>query len=280
MAYGGDPMSNPAIPLPPAFQTVVDRFVAACAADQRVLAAFLGGSYATGAADEHSDLDLGLITTDEAYDEFMAGREGFIRLLGEPLFLEHFDNPHTLFFILAGGAECELAVGRAGAFTHIHGGPYRVLLDKQGIMAGAEFPWHTVPPEEQAENLRRLIFWFWHDLSHLIAAVGRGQLWWAQGQLEILRLSCVNLLRLRQDFVAATDSYDKVEKAVSAEQLAPLQATVGPLERDALLRAASVVVAFYRELAEPLAQAHGIPYPHRLDEVMISRLARLDDRRR
>ena len=76
-------MSNPAIPLPPAFQTVVDRFVAACAADQRVLAAFLGGSYATGAADEHSDLDLGLITTDEAYDEFMAGREGFIRLLGE-----------------------------------------------------------------------------------------------------------------------------------------------------------------------------------------------------
>ena len=40
----------------------IPRFVAACRADERVVAAFLGGSYARGTADAYSDLDLSLIT--------------------------------------------------------------------------------------------------------------------------------------------------------------------------------------------------------------------------
>ena len=52
---------------------VISRFIAACQADERVVAAFLGGSYATGRADTYSDLDLFLITTDAAYADFFAG---------------------------------------------------------------------------------------------------------------------------------------------------------------------------------------------------------------
>jgi len=39
-------------------QIVMNRFVAACQADERVVAAFLGGSYARGTTDAYSDLDL------------------------------------------------------------------------------------------------------------------------------------------------------------------------------------------------------------------------------
>ena len=77
----------------------MNRFVAACQADERVLPAFLHGSYVKGTADAYSDLDLGLITTDEAYVDFYAGREAFIRLLGEPVFLEDFGATLTLLFI-------------------------------------------------------------------------------------------------------------------------------------------------------------------------------------
>src|SRR5262245_4875251 len=70
------------IRLPHNHHVVVSRFVAACQADERVVAAFLGGSYARGTADFYSDLDLGLITTDVAYEDFQAGRAVFIRLLG------------------------------------------------------------------------------------------------------------------------------------------------------------------------------------------------------
>jgi len=76
-------------PLPPHHQHLLDRFTAACRADTRVVAAFLGGSYALGTADLYSDLDLYLITTDEAFDDFLAGRDAFIRSLASPLAQRH-----------------------------------------------------------------------------------------------------------------------------------------------------------------------------------------------
>src|SRR5215468_449313 len=92
-------------------QAVINRFVAACQTDERVVAATLYGSYARGAADAYSDLDLGLITTDEAYEEFVAGREAFVRQLGEPAFLEDFDSTVTVFFMFTDGTEGELSIG-------------------------------------------------------------------------------------------------------------------------------------------------------------------------
>ncbi len=259
-------------------QVVMNRFVAVCQADERVVAAFLGGSYARDAADAYSDLDLYLITTDEAYDDFFAEREAFMRRLGEPTFLEdyHGGGGDFVFFFFTDGTEGELGLGRESHFTHIHGGPYRVLLDKKGILAGAVFPWHEAAQAEQTKTLHRLVSWFWHDLSHhFIATMARGQLWSAYGALEDMRLTCVNLARLRENFQAEAEGYEKVEQALPVEQLAPLQATFGPMERGAMLQAAHVIVRFYQELAPPLARAHGIPYPADLERVMSDRLEQL-----
>ncbi|MDX1523316.1 MAG: aminoglycoside 6-adenylyltransferase, partial [Anaerolineae bacterium] len=200
--------------LPHNHQTIANRFVAACQADARVVAAFLGGSYAGGAADAYSDLDLYLITTDAAYEGFLAGRETFIRRLGEPLFLEDFGTPYGLFYIFADGTEGELWIGHESHFKHIHGGPYRTLLDKMGFLEGVVFPAHVADPADQVERLRQLIMVFWHDLSHFIKALGRGQLWFAHGQLEVLRHICVNLARLRHNFSDAgvgEEPYFKIE---------------------------------------------------------------------
>ena len=263
-------------------QVVMNRFVAACQADERVVAAFLGGSYARGTADAYSDLDLCLVTTDEAYDDFFTGREAFLRLLGEPVFLGDFNGYgfDLVTFIFAGGTEGELVLGRESHFTHIHGGPYRVLLDKKGILAGAVFPWYEPAQAEQIEKLRQLVYEFWHDLSHhFITALARGQIWSAYGALEDLRLTCVNLARLRQNFQAAAEGYEKVEQAIPVEQLAPLQATFCPLEQTAMLQAALVIVRYYQELAPPLARAHGIPYPFDLERVVSDRLEQLRNAR-
>src|SRR5689334_1848898 len=100
------------MPLPHRYQVVVDRFVAVCREDPRVMAAFLGGSYARGMADAHSDLDLALLVTDEDYDNFVDGRAAFVRRLGEPLFLDDFGAAGVVFFILSDGSECELAFCR------------------------------------------------------------------------------------------------------------------------------------------------------------------------
>src|SRR5512146_2896723 len=114
-------MDNNQTKLQPNHQVVLDRFIAACRANDRIVAAFLGGSYARGAADEHSDLDIYLITTDESLDEFSNQREAFLHLLGEPLFIENFDMPNHVFYMFADGTEGELGFGKESDFAHIHG---------------------------------------------------------------------------------------------------------------------------------------------------------------
>jgi len=271
-------MDSQALQLSPKHQLFLDRFVAVCQADDRVLASFLGGSYAKGTADAYSDLDLSLITTNAAYDAFFADRATFLQQLGAPVFLESFGNPNIVFFIFPDDTEGELWLGSASRLDHIHSGPYRVLLDKQGMLTGAVFPEREPTQAEQIETLRRQVVWFWHDLSHFSTAIGRGQLGWAHGQLEALRLYCINLARLRQNFLDAevgSEGYWKLEQALAAAQLAPLEMTYCPLERGAMLQAVRTLVQFYQEQAQILTRTHGIAYPAALERVMLDRLDKL-----
>jgi predicted nucleotidyltransferase len=266
------------IHLPQNHQVVMDRFVTACQEDERVAAAFLYGSYAAGTADRYSDLDLFLITSDEAYADFLASRETFMRLLGEPLFLEDFGRPDILLSILSGGTECELSVGSESRFHHIYAGPYHVLLDKKGILANAVFPRHEADQAAQIKLLRQQVTWFWHVLSLFIKAMGRGQLWFAYGELEVLRQMCVNLARLRYNFSddwAGEEPYFKVEQVLPVEQLSPLQATCCPMEYEAMLQAGLVIFNFYQDVAPALARSHGIAYPVELESLMADHLEKL-----
>jgi predicted nucleotidyltransferase len=265
-------------PLPENHQIILARFVAVCQTDERVVAAFLGGSFARDAGDAYSDLDLNVIIADAAYDDFFAGRAAFIRQLGETVFLEEYASGGAdfVFFTLADGTECELGLGRQSHVTHLHVGPYRVLLDPQGMLAGALLPRPDVAPAEQRETLRRLIYWFWHDLSHhFITPLARGQLWSAYGGLEELRRTCVTLARLSERFTAEAQGYDKVEHVLPIERLAPLQETCCPLERERMLQATRVIVRYYETVALPLAHAHTLPYPTDLARMMADRLERL-----
>ena len=105
--------------------------------------------------------------------------------------------------------------------------------------------------------------------------MAHGNLWSAFGALEDMRLTCVNMIRLRQNFTEMAEGYEKVEQTVAVEQLVPLQESICLLERDAMLQAALVIVRFYQELAPPLAQAHDLPYPADLARVVYNRLALL-----
>jgi predicted nucleotidyltransferase len=267
---------NPTGPGPPRdLSVVVSRFVDACSADERIVAAFLDGSRATDEADEYSDLDLYVITTDEALEKVIAERGSLIRHLGEPVFTEDFGHDGIVFFILADGTECELSFSSEGAIEDIDVGPFKPLIDKRAILADAEFPFAQPDPEEQRERLRRVLNWFWHDLSHFAAALGRGDLWWAYGQLEALRRYCVNLVRIEHGVQAQEEPYEKLAKAVPVSDLAALQSTFCPMERDAMLRAALDVVRYFRERAPGVAAAYGSAYPAELERLMSDRLDRL-----
>jgi predicted nucleotidyltransferase len=262
-------------PLHPNHQFFLDKFLRACQRDERVVAAFLFGSYTNGKPDEHSDLDLCLVTTDESYDDFVAQRDSFVRLLGEPLFMEDFDIPDILFLIFPDGSEVEVNYARESQLSHLFTERYKVLLDKKNITGNLSIHERETDIAGQTKKLRRFTYGFWHDFSHFVTAMGRDQLWWAQGQLEFLRSICVGLARLRNDFSDTEvegEVYFKIEKAMPVEMLSPLQESLCPMERESMLRAGFLLAKYFKEVAEPLATEHDIRYPTELEALMIDRL--------
>lgn len=257
---------------------MISRFTRLCQEDDRIVAGFVCGSYARGAADEYSDLDLGLVTRDDAWDEFTREKADFIRRLGEPLLLEDFDQPDAVFFIMESGIEGELYLAPSSAPTRIYAPVFAPLVDKTGLLQGVSFTGQIPAPAKQRELLRRQVCWFWHDLSHFITAMARRQHWWAYGQLETLRRTCLTLAHLQQDFTTEMDVHDpyyKLEKFLPAEVLAPLQASICRLEPGAMLEAVQVILRYYRAVAPSLAQEHGIAYPSELDRLLTGRLSQI-----
>lgn len=266
--------------LRPNHEAFVDRFVNACQADDRIVAAFLGGSYVKGYADAYSDIDLCVITTERSLEEFFHQREAFLQSLGDLVFLEDFGSPNSAFYIFADDTEGELNFGSESRLNQIHSGPFKILVDKKNILTHATFPPFVPLSSERVEKLHQHIYGFWHELSHFITATRRGQLWWARGQLEALRSICVNLARLKSNFLDpdfGEEAYFKLETVMAVEQLSALQATFCPMEKGAMLKAVPVIVRFYQELAPSLVQEHGIKYPQGLERVMLDRMQKLEE---
>jgi predicted nucleotidyltransferase len=256
-------------------ERLIERLVEAAEADARVVALLLYGSRAGGTWDAHSDVDIGLVATQEAYEAVVDGARNLVASLGEPLFLESFGDAAHLHAIFAEGAELELMVQRESDLDLDL--PHRVLLDRMGL-AGRHAGGAAIVGDDAAEReqVRRLLQWFWHDVGHVITALAREQPWWAHGQLEQLRGVCIDLARLDAGVpLEEGEPYWKVDEALRAEVLGPMAETIVPLELEPMRSASLALIDTYRELARPLTARHGLPYPDRLDALLTGRLEAL-----
>jgi hypothetical protein len=177
-----------------------------------------------------------------------------------------------VFFVLADGTESEIFFGVEGRLDEVDPGRYRTVFDPDGILDGVVFDEERADPDEHREVLRQSLTWFWHELSHFIAAIGREQLWWAAGQLEALRGHCVDLVRMEHGSWAAEEPYEKVDLVVDVDRLALLRSTFVPIEREALLRGANDLVRFFTETGPAVADAHCATYSVELERLMLDRL--------
>ena len=263
-------------PTPPRDHTaLLARFERLCRDDHRIVAGFLSGSLAREEADRYSDIDLGVLTSADGYDDVRAERPRLVEQLGEPLFVEDFGDDANIFFVLADGTEGELLVAQADRVDALNLGAYRVLVGDAGIADSGVLPIDAADRATLAEELDAVLRWFWHDLSHFVAAIGRVQLWWAAGQLQALRASCVNLVRIEHGLEAQEEPYEKLDTAISVSDLDQLRSTFAPLERGAMLEAGTELVSFFRERAPRVASAYAVTYPERLAATVSARLDEL-----
>lgn len=258
-------------------RALTGRLIEAGTADRRISAGFLGGSRARGEADEFSDVDVSLVVDDDAYEQLVSEKGAFVRRLGEPLFAEDFGNEGILFVIFADGVELELNLARRSELATLRPGPHEPLFDPDGILSGLPSEYEELDRTAQVDRLRRILFWFWHDVGHFTAAVGRGQLWWAAGQLEQLRGLCVDLVRIGEGVaVEEDDPYWKLDAEISSnDRIGELRSTFVPLELDAILGSGRSVLAFFRRTAPEIARANALRYPIELDRLVGGHLDRL-----
>jgi hypothetical protein len=251
--------------------------VSAAEADERVVAAALVGSNADRRADEHSDLDLVLVTTDEGFEEFCGQRDEFLRNVGEPLFSESWGRSARWFYVFSDGGDGDLTVVPASKVATAFDGPFAPLLDTAHVLDGVVVT--ARPPAALDEagrwEMQRRLTGFWHDYAHFITAWQRGQWWWANGQLEVLRGMCVNLLRLTRnptDAEVGDEPYWKLELSLGPDALARLVPTLNTFDPASMLAAGRALAALYRQLGRQLEAAHGLTYPAELERLVLARL--------
>jgi hypothetical protein len=90
-----------------------------------------------------------------------------------------------------------------------------------------------------------------------------------------MRMKCLKLARLSRDFETEHSAYSGVEIYVPAVELRPLETTCAGLDAGDMIRAARVLINYYRQVAPPLAARHGIEYPEGLERVTMARFERL-----
>jgi predicted nucleotidyltransferase len=241
--------------------------------DDRVAALFLGGSHAAGAADEYSDLDLYLITTDEAYESLRSERQALMHSLGEIVFLEeHSDFGFLmLLFMYADGVHGEMALAPARDLHEVHGGPHIALLDREGLLGGRVFEIHRLDEATRAGIARRQLTWFWYDRSLLDVALERGGLWTAHHHLELCRERCLDLALLRAHPEVWPGGHEKAERMLDAPTLAQFEPTVVMLDADQMRGAARRITQLYLQLGPEIARLCGISFPDRLVETQTRR---------
>src|SRR5438105_5382998 len=247
----------------------IERFARAAESDERVVAAFLGGSFAAGTADEHSDLDIYAVIDDAVYEQFFRDREAFVHRWADPVFVDTtanfiglgFDMVH---FVNRDGVTGELAIGKPSSMLAMHGGPHEPLVDRAGLLEGVTFPLYEPSADDRQASVERATSWFWLDVISLAKALGRGRTADAMRYLSSMR----DRLSTVVGEVRPEDDRERLRE--------PLLPTYVPAGRDRILEAASSLMALHRETGSRTEIRGSREYPDdlaRVAEVKLRRIA-------
>lgn len=249
---------------------LINRFGSICSQEPRIQAAFLGGSLVSGNEDTYSDLDLYVITNTEDHQGFFADRREFLSRLAKPVFLEDFNDFgfDMLIFILENGIQGELALAPADNFQSIHAGPYKILVDKPGLLRNATFPIERPSWDQQVETIRRNVQWFWRELSLACVALHRDQRWTAHQYLENASQRLANLVRIKHDFNNWAGGYEKIEAVVPRDELGIYEAAFSSLNEKAMLLSTRNLIESYKNVSRKLCEHYHLPYPANLEKTV------------
>ena len=237
--------------MPSAHRAFLEAAIPRLRADERLVGLAAGGSFISRTLDEHSDLDLVVVSRPEVSGEVLRDGPDIARRLG-PL-LATFPGDHVgeprLFISLYGPAllHVDFKFVSTEELAHRVENPV-ILWDRDGavrsVIAGtkAVYP----PPRLQWIEDR---FWVW--VHYVAVKIARGELFEAIDALEFVRARVLGPLIL-SEAGGQPNGVRRVEQTAPG-RVAALRSTLASHDRPSCWRALIATLTLYSELRERLA---------------------------
>ncbi|MEN0085569.1 MAG: hypothetical protein AAGC66_12470 [Leifsonia sp.] len=247
----------------------LDQVLPRIAADGRVAGIAVGGSLASGASDQYSDVDLVLAIHDDQYESVMVDRLGLIASWSAPAVAftgEHVGEPRLIIALMGPPVlHVDFKFVRASDFTERVSDPL-LLWDPTGALARelAANPLEDAPLDLQWIEDR---FWVW--VHYGATKLGRGELFQVLDTLSFLRSVVFGPLAALRAGVEPR-GVRQLER-VAPEEAAELRATVCGYDVDEASEALLAAVALYRRwIAE-----HNVDRRHAAEKLATDYLAEI-----
>jgi len=267
ISRSNDPRSMPSNA---ARSATVENFRCVAEEDPRIVAAFLGGSLASGLADQYSDIDMYYVIDPSEYESFHSSVKSLIDGLGPVAYFDEHNNFgfDLVLFMLTDGTKGELALGTSDKLKVMHAGPFKVLVDKKDILKNAQFPYEKMlEGEALRKDTEKQLRWYWYWYGIVLTAAARDHLWSAQSALNTVRSHLFNLLKCSYNLRPGA----KVDRSLPRPLLLELGNTLPTLDPESLKTAAASMAMILKRETKGLLKATGAKYPTLFEKTVLAK---------
>ena len=254
---------------------LIKRCTEVVSSDERIQAAWLAGSFAAGTADEFSDIDLHCAISDESADWFREHWSDLARQISPVVLATPLSASGVIggYVITPEWQHFDIVMYPMAHFAPDQVGPMRPLFDRGRILPAQPIatPAAIGAPYFPADSVDT----YFYFLGNLAVVLGRGEFLVASSGSMVNRDVSLVQVMLGENGVHKTDGNKRLNRSLTAEQRAFLQA-LPPLtsQRDIIVEFNRRVAAEVIRRGKALAAATGASWPADLERATLAYLSR------
>jgi streptomycin adenylyltransferase len=252
---------------------LIDRGCRVAAEDSRVLAAWLSGSYATGLADQYSDVDLNYVVVDEAASWFKDHWAEVAERIAGPLILAS-RIPGIIggYTLNADWSHLDLVVHPLAGFDSAQVTSMLPLYDSTGSLLPETLEVYDITQPGQPYYPDDVVNFFYYLLGNLVVTFGRQELIVAHGGIQALKDRLVELM-LAERGIRKRGGQKRLNPFLSDEQRRVLEAIPGAaVNQTEITVAVQVISAEFSHRARRLARSTSSSWPQVLHDATMNHL--------
>jgi hypothetical protein len=259
-------------PLPHGYRELLDRAVEVLRLDSRVLAVWLSGSLARGDADAQSDLDLILAVTDEGFEPFGQGWEGWLASITPTVLAKRIAGLAGFYAVTPEWLRLDVLWEPERSLPASYFRTRRVVFDRGGYDARVPVP--VEAPGPSAERVRALTEECLRILGLLPTAIGREDFLLGVEGVWTQRLLLYQLYQQANAPLPQTGLKQWSTKLVPAQRARLAALPTGSATREGVIEGSLEVSRAFLEEARPLCRRLGVEWPDALERATREHLRR------